>query len=146
MAEGRPPDREEIRARIAALPVSHAESPILNEEAALAAFFDLEKENAALSKSLGALVSTVLSEIEPELTQLTGNRLIMTHDELNGIVAKTAIRAAAQALYEKGGAALEVAFIRKLFGSEGGIPSPRSGSSGDDAALPPSGELPGGPS
>lgn len=146
MTEGRPPDREEIRARIEALPVSHAESPLLNEEAALAAFFDLEKESAALSKSLGTLVRHILNDLEPELTQLSGNRFVVTKDELEGVVAKTAIRAAAQALYEKGGAALEVAFIRKLFGASGSIPAPRNGSSGDDAIRPPSGGLPGGPS
>lgn len=108
--EGARPDRDEIRRRSLALPLS-GESETVDETTALAILEDLKRVGSPIPNH-------VIEQIEHLTEEISEHVVGIPPKILQGIIARAAIAGAAQAVSDTGQAQLEIDDFRKLLGLE----------------------------
>lgn len=114
--------RKEVTQHVAHTP--HVEidddSSLLTDKEALAAWRDLRVHNSQIPDRTKKIVEQVLDEITPELSELVHSEqeeidhYVVTRQELHGIIARAAIRGAAQVVVDIGVRMEEIQDLEKL--------------------------------
>jgi len=108
------PDREDIRERVASLPLVEG-GEILDEKAALAAFEDLKRNGSQIPAHIGKVISNVESEVKEQLDADPEEEFHVTATMLRGIIARAAIRGASQTASDLGHTQRDINHLHELF-------------------------------
>lgn len=135
-AESPPPEREELRNAIHALPYV-GQKPVLDTRAAMAALFDIQRNNPKLAASVRSQIDAVESTFKGELEILPDEHgvphyVLPTH-VLRSVIARSIFAGGMQAAYGIGATLEEVQAL------EAGLDGPTAGGEmhdGGEAAPP----------
>lgn len=107
--EARQPDRDTIRDRVIALPLTEHGEPV-SEKTALAILEDLRQNGSAIPEHLSRQIA--------ELTAELGREVDIPNHILRGAIARAAIAGAAQAVSDTGQTLLDIKAFKELIQEE----------------------------
>ena len=127
-----PPNRNGIRDSVRALPVV-AQNPLLDERAALAAFFDAKRFNQQLYDTVRQQIVDLRTSFDAGLDEYRGTDGFyhLPAHVLHAVIARSAIAGASQAIIGIGTALREINELNAAIAERPG------GDHGGDAILPP---------
>ncbi len=103
------PESTDIRERIRSLPIVGSDAPLVPRRKAQAIIHDLSTIDPSIGERVHEQVEVVVEELQDELdTDQTGNGYHLSEDELRGVVARAALRGAAQVASDLGGTIAEI--------------------------------------
>lgn len=108
MAEAAP-ESANIRERIRSLPIVGSDAPLVPRRKAQAIIHDLSAIDPTIGERVHEQVEVVVDELHGELdTSQTGEGYHLSEDQLRGVVARAALRGAAQVASDLGGTIAEI--------------------------------------
>ncbi|MGF7228484.1 MAG: hypothetical protein ACQR33_00680 [Candidatus Saccharibacteria bacterium] len=115
--EASPPDRQDRRKAIEALPVV-GDIGMLGTRAAMAALFDIKHSNKKLYEHIRGQMGSVREDFAEALSDredANGN-YVLSPAMLRGIIARSVLAGGTQVAYDIGSASLHVALLREITG------------------------------
>lgn len=114
------PRRDRITDNVQALPLVEAETNknLINEKTAQATLYDLSRLDSTIPERTRAQVEQVSDEVRTELEAVDDTHYIISEQELQGIVARAAIRGATQTVNDIGTVLQEIDIIRQIVGDD----------------------------
>lgn len=119
------PDREDLRERVASLPLVE-DGEILDDKAALATFEYLKQSGSMIPEHIGKVINNLSGEVGEELDTKPDHSYHVTATILRGIIARSVIRGMSQAVSDLGHAQRDINHLLRLFPNAGQLP-PDSG-------------------
>lgn len=108
------PESHDVRERVRLLPIVGEGAPLLTRRKAQAVIHDLNIIDPTIVERVQEQVGEVVDEMHTELDQGPTGEYRLSEDELRGVVARSALRGAAQVASDIGGAVTEIREIEGL--------------------------------